>query len=229
MMMQSLRQRPDPAKMAEELFSKLDTTGQGYISKTDLQSALDIASASASSSSSSSSSADSLFSQLDADGDGKVTKQEFTDTLKKLAEQLDNQFMSMRMRGGMQAGGMPPPPPPSQGDNKGGFTKDELSQQLSEIGSSDSKRSDLISKIANNFDKADTDGDGKVSFKEAIAFDQSVSSPSASTSTDATASTANTDLDTKLMKQIMKLMQAYSIGGSAQASNNLISTLSVTA
>ncbi|BAO28310.1 EF-hand domain-containing protein [Sulfuritalea hydrogenivorans] len=223
--MQSMR-----TKMANNLFSKLDTSGQGYLTKIDLQAALDKVSSS-SASSSTTSSVDDLFSKLDTDSDGKVTQQEFSDTLQKVAEQLDNQAMSMRMNGGMQGmGGMPPPPPPQDGDS--GFTKDELTSQLSEIGSSDSKRSAAISNIVKNFDKADTDGDGKVSFKEAMAFDQSTSSSSSSTSsstsTDASSSTSSSDLNAKLLSQIMKLMQAYGLGND-ETRNSLLSTLSVTA
>ena len=36
----SSRRRPDPAEMAEKLFSQLDASGQGYISKSDLESAM---------------------------------------------------------------------------------------------------------------------------------------------------------------------------------------------
>jgi Ca2+-binding EF-hand superfamily protein len=248
MMMQGMRgmKRPDPAQMADNLFSKLDASGQGYIQKSDLQTAFDkISSSSPSSSSSSSttSNVDELFSKLDTNSDGKVTKQEFSDSLKKVAEELDKQFMSIRMNGGATAdggmsgtGGMPPPP---QGSNGGsGFTKDELTSQLSDIGSSDSKRSSLIAKIVNNFDKADTDGDGKVSFKEAMAFDQSTSSvasssasssTSSSTSTAATSSTSTASEEAKLMLQIVKLMQAYDIGNDQNASNSRKSALSVTA
>lgn len=233
MMMQGMhgaRQRPDPSQMAEDLFSKLDTSGQGYIQKSDLETAFSKISSSSSSDSATSStaSADDLFSTLDANGDGKVTKDEFTNGLKKVAEQLDNQFMSMRLRGGMQGAGGMPPPPPQDGADDAGFTKDELTSQLNSAGSSDSKMSSLISNIVSNFDKADTDGDGKVSFKEAMAYDQGASgSASGSSSTSSSSDTAATASDTnaKLMLQIMQLMQTYGIGPNAQSS----SSLSVTA
>lgn len=230
--------RPDPAQMAEKLFSQLDASGQGYIQKSDLQAAFDkMASASATSSSSSSaaSGVDDLFSKLDTNSDGKVTKQEFSDTLKQLAEQLDQQFQNLRMSGAMQgAGGTPPPPPPQGGGSDAGFTKDELTAQLKEIGSSDSKRASLISNIVNNFDKADTDGDGKVSFKEAMAYDQAnpassstASASSTSGSGDTTSSSsAASDLSAKLAMQIMRLMQAYGIG---ESSGSASATLSVSA
>lgn len=187
---QSMRQ-----KMAENLFSQLDTSGKGYIDKATLQSALDNAS-------SSTSSVDALFSKLDANGDGKVSKQEFTDTLQQLESQL-------QANANLQAGGMPPPPPPK---NEVGFTKDELTSQLSEIGSSDSKRSSLISSVVANFDKADTNGDGKVSMQEAMAFEQSNSSTATSSSTAANttdSASSSTDSTDKILKQIIMLMQTY--------------------
>ena len=86
MMMQGMggMKRPDPTQMANQLFSKLDTSGQGYLTKSDLQSALDSVSSS-SASSSTTSSVDDLFSKLDTNSDGKVTQQEFSDTLQKVA------------------------------------------------------------------------------------------------------------------------------------------------
>lgn len=220
MTMQGMRpmKRPDPAEMAENLFSKLDTAGQGYIQKSDLQTAFD--NISSTSSAGATASADELFSQLDADSNGKVTKQEFSDTLKKVSEQLENQAMSMRMNGGMQGmGGMPPPPPPPEGDS--GFTKDELTSQLEEIGATDSDRSSLISTVVQNFDAADSDDDGKVSFKEAMAYRQSTASAGASgaespaTASEGSASTdaASESTNAKLMLQIVRLMQAYGLGG----------------
>ncbi len=208
MMMQGM-DRPNPAKMAENLFAKLDTGGQGYIEKSDLQSAFD----KISSSSDKSPSVDELFTKLDTNSDGKVTKSEFTDTLKKVAEELDNQFMSSRMSGGM--GGMPPGgmggmPPGGQG---GGLSKDELSSTADAIGSSNSSASSSIKDLVSNFDKADTNGDGKVSFQEAMNYQQknAASGSSPSSASDSSSASSN-DLDTRLTMQIMKLMQAYSMG-----------------
>jgi Ca2+-binding EF-hand superfamily protein len=233
-------QRPDPTKTAENLFSKLDTSGQGYIQKSDLQSAFDKLSSSSSSSSSSSTNIDDLFTSLDTNSDGKVTKQEFTDTLKKLQDSLEQQFQDGRMQMAMQAGGMNgmggmggmPPPPPQSGNDQG-FTKDELSSKLEEIGSSDSKQANLISSIVQNFDKADTDSDGKVSFREAMAYQHSTNSSGSSQGTSSASSQSSTtsptssgnSSETKVMMQIMKLMHAYMANNSTVSS----STLSVTA
>jgi len=220
--------RPDASKMADKLFSQLDTTSKGYLEKSDLQSAFSqISSSSASTSTNSSSSGasvDDVFTQLDSDGDGKVTKDELSSSLKKLADQLDSQFDQMRMSGQ----GMPPPPPP-EGQNDAGFTKDELQSQLSDIGTSDSTRSDLISKIVNNFDKADTDSDGKVSFKEAMAYDQKTSGSSSdgTSSSSTTGSTDSTSSEQAIMKRIVELMQAYRDSDTKQAS--LLGSLSVSA
>ena len=222
-------QRPDPTKMAEELFSKLDTKGQGYIEKSDLESAF--GQLSSSSSSGNSASVEEVFNSLDGDGDGKITKDEMSSSLQKIAEELDSQFNKMR------AGGMPPPPPPqgAEGANDAGFTKEELASQLEEIGSSDSKRSSLISKIVDNFEKADSDGDGKVSFKETMAYDQasqtsaSGGSNAATSSSSTSSSSDSTQLDAQIMKQIMELMRAYGGGNDSNSVSSLLETISTTA
>ncbi len=208
------RHRPDPSEMAADLFSKLDTSGKGYIDQSDLTAALSSASSSSSTSSSSTSASD-IFSQLDTDGDGKVTQDELTTSMQKLADELDSQFNQARMNGAMP----PPPPPESSSSSDTGFTKAELTSQLSEIGSSDSQRSSLINNIIQNFDKADTDGDGKVSFTEAQAYDQSSSASSSTSTTSSTTSSADTSStqtsDAKLFRQLMDILRTYSDNNSA--------------
>ena len=205
--------RPDSSKLAEDLFSQIDSTGKGYLEKSDLESAFQQVS------SANGASADELFTSLDSDGDGKVTQDEMSSGLKSLMDSLDSQFQSMRMSeamGGM--GGMPPPPPP---ENDAGFTKEELQSQLDEVGSSDSKQSSLLASVIENFDTADTDGDGKVSFREAMAYEQS--SATATSSDAATASTASSGdtNEAQLMLQIMKLAQAYGLFGEDQKSSSV--------
>ncbi|WP_313950710.1 EF-hand domain-containing protein [Accumulibacter sp.] len=241
-MMQGTRQRPDTTKMAEQLFSKLDTSGQGFIQKSDLQAAFDKISSNSSSSSSTtitSSTVDELFSTLDTDSSGKVSKQEFTETLAKLQNDLDVQYQGARMEKAMKAGGTegmgsrPPPPPPPPGDGPS-MTKDDLTSALSQIGASDN-RSNMMSNILSNFDAADTNSDGTVSFQEAMAYQQasgSSSNSSSTGSTNASASAASSSSPTssseaKVMMQIMKLMQAYNIGNDQKQNSNLLSSLSV--
>lgn len=169
-------QRPDTASMVKNLFAKVDTKNQGYIDKAELQSAFDrIATDAASSgSSASNTSVDAIFKKLDGDSDGKITEQEMSSGMQKLADQFDSQFNQSRTSGMGSA---------RQGDEDGGFTKDQLTGMSKEIGSSDSKRSELMSKIADNFDAADTDSNGKVNREEAMAFDKA-------SKTDATGSDA---------------------------------------
>lgn len=264
---------------ASSLFSKLDTKKQGYIEKSDLESAF--SSIAQSTGTTDDTDVDALFGQLDTDSDGKVTESELTTAMSQVADQLDTQYYQTRMQGAMSPppqsgsggrsdstsstssstdstyieaadtngdgevsiaelaayyasqsestsssdsnltslmaamGSMPPPPPPdTQSANSAGFTKDELTSQLEQIGSTDSKRSELISSIVQNFDKADTDGDGKVSMHEARAYDQNTTSGSTST-----ASADSTYASTQVEQTILKLMQAYGIGQDASASN----------
>jgi len=188
---------------ASSLFSKLDTQNQGYIKESDLESAF----SSISGNSDSTADVKDIFEQLDSNSDGKVTQDEMTSALTKLFQQSDNRFNGI---GG--PGSMPPPPPPQAG-NDDGFTKEELTSQLQEIGSSDSKRSSLISNIVQNFDAADANGDGKVSFAEAMAYDKSSqTNASASASADNTAQSSESQSDgTMIAQQLMKLLSAYKV------------------
>lgn len=219
------RQRPDPSQMAEDLFSRLDTSNKGYIEESDLETAF---SSLTSSSTSSTSSASEVFSQLDSDGDGKVTEDELSSSLQTLAESLDGQFNQMRMQAGM------PPPPPS---DDAGFTEEELSSQLSEIGSTDSARSSLISSVLENFDAADTNADGKVSFQEAMSYDSANSTSTATDSSTTTASTSDTTdattvasaetTDAQVFRQLMDLLRTY--GSDDDSREDLLSSLISTA
>lgn len=205
------------SQMASLLFSRLDTKNQGYIEKSDLASAF----SNIASQKSDSTSSDDVFAALDGDSDGKVTESELSTVLAKLQEQLDSQFNQSRMRG---MGGMPPPPPP--GDDAG-FTKPELTEQLQSTDSSDSARSSLLNKVVENFEAADSNSDGKVSFQEAMAYDQANSSDTGSESASSTQSTADSD-EAKVMMKIMQLMHAYG-GGQDSASSGLANLLSVSA
>ncbi len=204
-------QRPSAEQMAAGLFSKLDTSNKGYIEQSDFETAL----SGMSSSTGSLASASEIFSQLDSDADGKVTQSEMTSGLQTLANSLDDQFNQIRVQGGM------PPPPPPQNDD--GFTEDELTEQLSEIGNSDSARASLLNKIVENFDEADTDGDGKVSFQEAMAYDQSTSSAS-TTASPSQNSTADGTND-RIFRQIMALVRAYGAPDSTGDVSTMLSTL----
>lgn len=188
-------QRPDPSKMADKLFSKLDTKGQGYIEKSDLQSAFD--QVSSKSSSGNNPSVDDVFKALDGDGDGKVTKQEMSDSVNKLAGQLDSQFQSMRMSG-----------------KGGGMSKSDITSILDSAGSASQKLIDL----AQNFDAADTNQDGQISAQEAMAYRAS-SETTTSSSSDVQSSEA------RVMARIMDLAATYGVfSQDGKASGSTIST-----
>jgi Ca2+-binding EF-hand superfamily protein len=215
--------KSDPGEAAQSLFDRLDSSGQGYIEKTDIVSAIEQASSSSETSLSSSDESDieEFFTQLDSDGDGKVTEEEFTNSLANIESQISNLFSQMRMEEAM--GGMmppPPPPPPEGGDemNDLGFTEEELTAQLEEIGDSDSKRSALIENILANFEEADSDGDGRVNLNEAMAFDQT---------TNGSADSEEMAVEDNVALQLMRIIEAY--GMVSDTENETSSTLSVTA
>ncbi len=213
------------ASSISQLFAKLDTKSQGYLEQSDLVSAFSTIGSDANASV-----AADVFAALDSNSDGKITESEFSTTLSKLQEELDSQFNQMRMNGhhggnggpqGM-AGTMPPPPPPQ---DDAGFTKDELTSQLEEIGSSDSNRASFISNVIQNFDDADTNGDGKVSFAEA----QALNSTSSTTNDSTTTSSATNNADAQLMLKIMQLMHAYGSFNDNTSNSSLSTLLSVSA
>lgn len=140
-------QRPDSSKMVDNLFSKLDTKGQGYIERSDFQGAFDKVS-------SKTPSVDDVFKALDNNDDGKITKQEMSDSVQKLADQLVSQLQSMRMS--VKGGGM----------DSAGMSKSDISGMADSAGSASQMLSDLVQ----NFDAADTNQDGKVSAQEAMAY-----------------------------------------------------------
>lgn len=210
------------SQMASQLFSRLDTKSQGYIEKSDLASAF----SQISTQTESSSGVDDVFTALDSDSDGKVTKDEFANVLAQLQEQMDSQRMQGAHGGPQGAGGMPPPPPP--GDDAG-FTQEELTSQLESADSSDTQRTDLLTKIVDNFEAADSDGDGKVSFTEAMAYDESTKTATTTDASSASSSTSSaSNSDNQVMFKIMQLMHAYG-SGQDQAQSGLASLLSVSA
>jgi len=226
----SRMQPPDPSKMADDLFSKLDTKGQGYLEKSDLQTAFNAISSS-NGQSANTPNVDDVFKQLDSNGDGKITKQEMTDVFEKMDAQIHSQMTQMKMRGaGGQSGmgNMPPPPPPSSDGSDAGLTKDQMTAMLNDTSSADSSGKDSLSKLVNNFDAADTNKDGKISMQEAMNYNKTdnnnstVSTASTSTS-DKSSSSISNSLSEQVARQIMLLVQAYSTQ-ETQASSSLLNT-----
>jgi Ca2+-binding EF-hand superfamily protein len=181
------QQAQQPPHAADRLFARLDELGRGEIGSADLQSAFEKMRAGAAES------AEKLFTKLDADGDGKITKSEFSGSLNRLAEHLDHHYMRLRLQGGGAA-------PQAAGD--AGFSRDELSG--------------LVSNISANFDKADANGDGRVSLKEARAFGQTALNGATADLQTAVADNRNVEL----MLQVVRLMQAYGIVGGSNTADN---------
>lgn len=238
------RQAPDPSKIADTIFSKLDSKGQGFLEVSDLQSALTNLSSSGSSTTISTDAnqpdASDLFKKLDGNGDGKLTKSEFSDGLKALAQQFESQFNSSRTSyaDGVQGGQRPPGPPP--GVESGGLNKSQLSGLASQVAQSDSKAGSDLNSVAQNFDAADTNQDGKVSLQETLAYlDKQAEAKSAnsvsgtektdnsasSTSSDSTSAASKTNNDSAIFKQVLQLLQAYAdpfqLGGQQNSSNGI--------
>lgn len=226
----SFMQRPDPSQLANSLFSKLDGKNKGYLEKSDLQTAFSTMS---SGDSSGAPSVDDVFSKLDADGDGKVTKDEMSSSIKKLADELDAQFNQMRTQGGTHnAGGQPPaggmPPPggmPPGGAQGAGQTKEELQSTLSSISKSNSAASEKLSNLVQNFEKADTDKDGKVSAQEAFAYDQAQAAKEGKSSDSSQVGSS----ESEIMKRIMQLVHAYGQSDSTGFESNNRSSFSTVA
>lgn len=225
-------QRSDPAQVAEDLFARLSSE-QGYIDQSSLQTAVSQATNATTTTTATTSSgfnADSLFSFLDSDGDERITEQEFLDRLKQVAQQFEESITGTRGQEGM------PPPPPLDGADGTGYTKEELSGLVDELSSSDSKRADLMSDLVANFAAADSDGDGRVTLAEAVAFDRdnrsglfdgdstnSVGTRQSVTAEDTTSS-ATQEADTQVRLQLARIMQAYGLAnGSATANEGALS------
>ncbi|MDE2429756.1 MAG: EF-hand domain-containing protein, partial [Burkholderiales bacterium] len=181
------RQRPDASQIADSVFSKLDTKSQGYLEIADLESAFSSISSDTSSTTStadSSSGISALFKKLDSNNDGKVTKDEFSRGLKKLSDALETQFNARRTSGvgsGDDTNRPPPPPPNGAGGPDGaGLTKDQLTELASKVSNTNSTAGAGLSSVAQNFDAADTNQDGKVSMQETLAYLEKAASTSTS-------------------------------------------------
>ncbi len=172
-------------KFAEALLTSMDSDSSGSIDSAEFSSA-----ALSLSSSSDTSSATETFSALDTNQDGVVSVDELTSSLSSILGQ----------QGTMASGNTPPPPPPPSKEDDTGYTKDELTAMSSDVSSTDSKLSSLFETLAANFDSADTDGDGKVTSAEAMAYQESTKQASTGSTT---TSNSEDGLLKKLMEQII--------------------------
>ncbi|MDD2729840.1 EF-hand domain-containing protein [Malikia sp.] len=185
---------PNVTEMADKVFSRLDSSGKGYIDQADLQAATQQLT-SAAASQDASSDVGKLFSALDPDSSGQVSKQEFSDSLQKMADQLDQQRQSSRMENAIAEAGLGGQAGAAGAQGMGGGSKP--------------------SNGVRSFEAADLNQDGKVSAEEARAYQQTQASQSmeqAGGSTSNQAGTAATDSSlspAQVLMQVSRLFQAY--------------------
>ncbi len=197
------------AQISSNIFSKIDTSNKGYLEKTDLSSAL-------SGSDSSSSDSDALFNTLDSDSDGKVTQSELSKGIENLLGQLTSASSGSSSETQGAHKGPPPGEPPSDIDSAG-VTKEQAEDMAN---SDDSNLSDMMKKVSANFEAADTNQDGKVSFDESMAYMKSSSSSDSSTSsTDTSSSSSSSSSSTsasleqlEALRKIAQLIHTYGFG-----------------
>ena len=170
--------RPDLSKVADAVFGQLDTGNKGYVDKADLQNAVEqVTRTKKSGSGNGAPSADDLLKAFDSNGDGKITKQEFSDGTKRLAEQFESQFNRSR----------------TSYDLVSGSASNEIFKQLDTGGKGYLDKTDLenaekrLSRVgdangaisADDLLKAlDTDSDGKISKQEFSSAFEKLAKPS---------------------------------------------------
>ncbi|MFN7156971.1 MAG: XopAW family type III secretion system calcium-binding effector [Acidovorax sp.] len=160
----------------DDLFGKVDSDGDGSVSKTELQALLEAMSGGTASQTGVSS--DEVFSQLDADGDGSLSEAEFD---------AGRPSGAGGEAGSMQAmGGMPPPPGgPGGPGGAGGAAGASGSSQATSYDPLDTNEDGVVSaaeRLAGGtssveqdamtalFNAIDTDGDASISTTESQAF-----------------------------------------------------------
>lgn len=174
----------------DDLFGKVDSDGDGAVSKTELQALLEAMSGGTASQTGVSS--DDVFSQLDTDGDGSLTQAEFDAGRPSGPGAGADDMQAM--------GGMPPPPGGPRGAGGAGAASDSSSATSYDpldtnedgkvsaaerlAGGTSTAEQDAITAL---FNAIDTDGDASISASESKAFiDQLTSQVQSTTSTEST-------------------------------------------
>lgn len=203
--------KPDPAALATAMFSAIDTKGQGFIDQADLGTAL--ASVSNKASNGQALSADDAFKQLDTNGDGKITQQEFADDLKA-------------MFANMQAGGMRPPHNDKPNANSAtGLSKDDLTGISST--ETNAARKSQLDELIGNFSAIDSNGDQQISAKEVMSYKQAQLAAQNTDSATSTKPSASQEAEAKLLRMIMQISRSYGIEANNGATQNTASSVSV--
>lgn len=150
------RSRPDPSRMAQELFSSTDADGSGAIDQEELKTAL-----AAKSGDGRGPDAGELFAALDADGDGLVTEDEHEDGLAALHKDLAQASLMTNL--GMSASSLARELfAQTDADGDGNITEEELAAAVAAKNGAGGGNVDA----AGLFAALDADGDGLVTAAE---------------------------------------------------------------
>lgn len=191
---------------AGHLFGKLDSENKGYLEQSDFSSLL-----TGLQNDDASTKSQELFSALDSDGDGQLTSTEFSDN-----------FSSLLYSAQGTIGKRPAPPEDS------GLSKDELTAMLQGVEQEEQKSTAGLQSLLDNFDSADSDGDGKVTMQEARSFRESQRTDSSSlTGQVSTSSDSNESISKLLSRTMQQLMETY--GGMAKVTSQSGSAVHITA
>lgn len=169
--------RRNPAELGDKLFTQLDKSNKGYIEAADLQAAFAKVGATERKNGQGAD-AGQVFAQMDANGDGKLTRQEMTNGVVNIAKQMESEYNSFRAQG--PEGTKPKPHEPSRGNSelasqlfsaldpqkRGYFEKSDLQAAFDKL---DTSGTDTSKKVEELFAKLDTDSDGKVTSSEFAA------------------------------------------------------------
>jgi len=173
-------QRPTTTEVTKSFFSAVDPTGSGSFDKKALSGLADKVSISASA-------VDAMFSLMDSNADGSVTKQEFNNLLQTLKPQGDNATSIAAQPQGMAPHHGGPPPPKAGGPT-----------------------------ATANIDPADLNGDGTVSADEAIAYSLSTSTVVGNTATSAASTETMNKGDELLVSKVMRMISSYALAENTQ-------------
>lgn len=148
---------------------------------------------------------------MDSDGDGQLTSTEFSDN-----------FSNLRYSAQGTIGKRPASPEDS------GLSKDELTAMLQGVEQEEQKSTAGLQSLLDNFDSADSDGDGKVTMQEARSFRESQRTDSSSlTGQVSTSSDSNESISKLLSRTMQQLMETY--GGMAKVTSQSGSAVHITA
>lgn len=186
------------SQITDNIFEKLDTNQQGFLSQETLSSAFGSLN-----SGQAETDAEGLISAMDADQDGQITKSELSQGVENLLGGLTRSHKGPRMQG------MSPSFPnrmAGKGDAFDGLTADKAA----EIAATTEKErlSNVMTQISENFDEIDTDQDGVVSREEGKAF--------RTAQREENMSQMSQSLEVDAMANVAKLIEAYGFDFTAE-------------